>query len=131
MSKSLMSAKIWINRNNRIDLGFSDFYVMHRVLVLKQGMQNYFADRLTEGQQVYINGSLKYFDFIGEDSKQKKAGCIFAKKLQICEPFSTGSDQSALNCDINEVKLFGRVTKMPHDSEAATFMPVATHAFDR
>lgn len=91
-------------------------------------MQKQLANRLAKGQRIYANGTIRYFDFVGQDEKPKKSAVIFPQRLHICGSNLNGDNQSS---DINEVKLFGRVTNPAYRTESSTFLDVTTHFFDR
>lgn len=91
-------------------------------------MQRQLVNRLAEGQRIYVTGTIKYFDFIGQDEKQRKSAIISPQRLHICDPNPDGDNQSN---DINEVKLFGRVLNSAHSSESSTFLDVTTYFYDR
>lgn len=97
--------------------------------MLNPTLKNQLANRLTAGQQVYAYGTIKYFEFVGEDGKQRQTGCINPKRFYICDDTSSTSENKSF-LDINEVKLFGRVTNPPRNTDTATYLFVATHFFN-
>lgn len=110
---------------------FSEHSTYHRVILSKSNLITALGDRLSSGQRIYVNGSLRYFDFIGNDEKKKRTGYILPNQIRICEQNVGDDDQLRALSDVNEVKLFGRVLHKARSTDNCTFLDMITHFFDR
>lgn len=55
------------------------------MLIFHDTLKRIFGNRLQEGDQVYLNGSLKYFEFVTPDDKVRQRANIVANEMHICD----------------------------------------------
>lgn len=62
------------------------------MLIFHETIKRIYGNRLKEGDQVYLNGSLKYFEFVTADEKVRQRANIVANVLHICDKLSDEND---------------------------------------
>lgn len=91
-------------------------------------MINKFSHDLTEGQRIFVEGTLRYVLQKNEAGKKiTKSSAIIPEKLYLSKPFENNSK----NTDINEIHLIGRVTRVHHSQDKFTFVSVVTEFFNQ
>lgn len=57
----------------------------HRTISFSPLVRNSLADRLIEGQRIYVSGIIGYTEFQSADGKRKNSGCIVANEVFLCQ----------------------------------------------
>lgn len=63
----------------------SEYYAKHRAMLSASRVQKLVADRLIEGQRVYVSGVIGYTEFQTPEGHRRQSGHILANNLFLCE----------------------------------------------
>lgn len=78
----------------------SDSYAKHRAMLSASRVQDLLADRLIEGQRIYVSGVIGYTEFQNAEGHRRQSGHVLAKNLFLCDEHQdsdSGKTISSLN----------------------------------
>lgn len=68
----------------------SERYAKHRAMIQTTRLQNLLADRLVEGQRVYVSGGIGYAEFQNAEGQRRQYGFIHTNELYRCKEVEGG-----------------------------------------